>query len=300
MVDAVLITFNRRQPFVEVCRSALDQSIPLRTLVIVDNNESPTAADLVGELGPSTTDVQILHPGSNLGPAGGIAAGVRHLRERVGDLDWVLLLDDDDPVPGGDVVERLLDALPSAERDRVAGIALSGATFSPRLLLPKSIDLGAGGLIPVDYLFGGGTPLYRAAALEDVGCFRPELFWGFDDLDVGLRLVRSGWRLYVAADVFLGLPAAPQKPLERSGGPRVGVVEPSPRAYYSLRNTIDIGLRYFGLRHVLLAVVVRALLKPIANLPVHPALAARTLKVNTRAVLDAFRGRLGRTLELDA
>jgi hypothetical protein len=210
----------------------------------------------------------------------------------------VLLLDDHDPVPAGDVVHRLLGALSSAEDNRVGGVALAGATFSPRLLLPRPIDLEGGGLIPVTYLFGGATTLYRATALEDIGSFRSELFWGFDDLDVGLRLARAGWRLYVAADVFLDLPAPVLKVQERRGGPRLGVVEPSPRDYYGLRNTIDIGLRYFRRRNVVLAVLVRALLKPIANLPLHPALAVRTLKQNVRAVLDAVRGRLGRTVDL--
>jgi hypothetical protein len=131
-----------------------------------------------------------------------------------------------------------------------------------------------------------------------VNCFRPELFWGLDDVDAGLRLVRAGWRLYAAADVFLSLPTPP-KALERPGRPRVRLEDPSPRDYYRFRNTVDIGLHYFGLWRVLAALMVRAVLKPIANLPAHPVIATRTLRQNIRAIIDGFRGRLGRRI-LDA
>jgi glycosyltransferase involved in cell wall biosynthesis len=299
VVDAILVTFNRTQPLVEVCRSALDQSARLRTLVIVDNNEASLAAELVEELDRSATDteIRVLHPGSNLGPAGGITAGFRYLRDRVGALDWVLLLDDDDPLPAPDIVERLLDAVGSAGADRVGGIALLGARFAPPLLLTRPIDPRPGGLIPVDSLHGWAAPLYRAAALEEVDCFRPELFWGLDDVDAGLRLVRADWRLYVAADVFLSLPAL-RKAVERPGRPRVRLADPSPRSYYKLRNTVDIGLRYFGLRYVLLAMIVRAVGKPIANLPVRPVIATRALRQNIRAIADGFRGRMGHGMRL--
>jgi glycosyltransferase involved in cell wall biosynthesis len=299
MVDAILVTFNRTQPLVEVCRSALDQSLPLRTLIVVDNNESPLAAGLLAELDRSATDteIRVVHPGSNLGPAGGFTSGLRYLRDQVGALDWVLLLDDDDPLPAPDIVERLLEAVGFAAADRVGGIALSGATFSPWILLTRPIDPSAGGLIRVDSLHGWAAPLYRAAALEEVGCFRSELFWGLEELDLGIRLARSGWRLNVAADVFMALPT-PQKALERPGRPRVRLPDPSPRDYYKLRNTVDIGLRYFGLRNVVLAMIVRALLKPIANLPVRPVIATRTLRQNLRAISDGFRSRLGYTLSL--
>jgi hypothetical protein len=109
--------------------------------------------------------------------------------------------------------------------------------------------------------------------------------------------VRADWRLYVAADIFQALPT-PQKALERPGRPRVRLRDPSPRDYYRFRNIIDIGLRYFGLRYVLLAMIVRAVGKPIANLPVRPVIATRALRQNTRAIADGFRGRMGHRVSL--
>jgi glycosyltransferase involved in cell wall biosynthesis len=298
VVDAILVTFGRADSVIEVCRSALAQSTGLRTLLVVDNNETPRAADLVGELASGTaTDVRVLHPGRNLGPAGGIAAGFRELQRIAEPLEWVLMLDDDDPLPATDVVERELEALCSLGEDQSGGVALMGARFSPPLLLATPIDPRPGGLIPVDSLHGWAAPIYRAEALEEVGGFRPELFWGLEELDTGLRMGRSGWRLYVAADVFLALPT-PGKQVARPGRPRARATDPSPRDYYRLRNSVDIGRRYFRRRHLALAIAVRAILKPLATLPLRPRVAIRALRQNVRAVVDGLRGDLGPKLSL--
>ncbi len=223
--------------------------------------------------------------------------GFKCLREHERELGWVLLLDDDDPMPRNDIVERLLGALPG-DASRVAGIALMGGRFSRHLLLPRPVDPASASLIEVDALFGWAAPLYRAAALAQVGGFRRELFWGFEELDLGLRLRRSGWALLAAAGVFRQLPT-PTKAIERPGRPRWHVVDPTARQYYGLRNTLDIGRRYFTVTDVLLAALVRGIAKPLVSLPFHPRLALRSLRLNLRAISDALRGRLGRTLDLN-
>src|SRR5215211_4500125 len=170
-VDAIIVTFERPESLVECLQSALAQTVSPRSLVVVDNGSPPLARSAIADAQPSSTDLRVLHPGANLGPAGGYSAGFAHLRERVGNLDWVLLLDDDDPLPAPDIVERLVDAGRAAEGP-VGGVGLMGAIFRPRLLLPAPIDVGAGGLVAVDSLHGWAAPLYRAAAVEQVGGFR--------------------------------------------------------------------------------------------------------------------------------
>lgn len=299
-VDAILVTFNRVEPLAASCRAALEQTAGLRTLIVVDNSPAPVAADVVAELGNGSgagaTVTEVVHTGENLGPPGAHAVGLRRLREREERLDWVLLLDDDDPLPSPEVAERLLRSLPPEGADRIAGVALMGMRFvRPRLLLGGPVDVSGGGLVPADALLGWAAPLYRAGALDDVGGFRPELFWGDDDIELGLRLARNGWELRVAADVYRSLPVSDEKV---PGRPRLGIVPPAPRDYYGVRNRIHIGRRYFRARDVAGAITVRALLKPLLNLPRHPVLAARTLRLNARAVVDGLRGRLGRTVPL--
>jgi GT2 family glycosyltransferase len=296
-VDAIIVTYNRPRFLAESLRAALEQTMPPRMLVVVDNSVPPIAQPVVDEIGGSATELVVLHPGANLGPAGGFAAGFRCLRDRLGDLDWVLFLDDDDPLPEPSVIERLLAALATAESGSVGGVALMGAVFRPALLLPAPVDLRNGGLVEVDWLHGWAAPMYRAEALAEVGGVRSELFFGLDELDLGIRLRRAGWQLYMAAGVYRSLPT-PRKVIERPGRPRFHVEQPSGRDYYRVRNTVDIGLRYFRLRNVLLAITVRALLKPIANLPLHPRVAIRSLRQNIRAIIDGFRGRLGETFSL--
>ena len=284
----------------ESCRAALEQSIPLRTLVVVDNSESPIGDRVVERVSAPASEVHALHVGANLGPAGGFNAGLEWLRRTTADQEWVLCLDDDDPLPRPDVVARLLEAVDSDSADpaTLGGVGLMGARFYPPLLLTRPADVSRGGLVPADSLHGWAAPMYRARALEQVGGFRAELFWGLEELDLGIRLARRGWSVYVAADAYLSLPT-PRKAVERPGRPRVRLADPSPRHYYRLRNTVEIGRRHFGLPSVAAAVAVRGFLKPVVNLPLRPAVAARTLKQNARAVSDGWRGRLGQSSELE-
>ena len=136
--------------------------------------------------------------GENLGPSGGwahavdVAAPLRNLRG-----DWVLVIDDDDPIDAPGLIARLLD---HAERQgsALAGIGLRGARWDrPRARL-RRIEPPEGEVERVDYLASNGAALYAWRAISATGFFNPELFFGFEDLDFGLRLTSAKWVLVVA------------------------------------------------------------------------------------------------------
>jgi GT2 family glycosyltransferase len=171
----------------------------------------------------------------------------------------------------------------------VAGLGTSGSRFDyRRCRLVKPPSRGASEVIDVDYLATNMFPLFSVAAVRDVGTFREDLFFGHDEVEFGLRLRRHGYRL-------CRLDSTDQTRRPSATSWRLGSV--GWRRYYALRNIIVISREYCGPITTLRVTLVRGFLKPLLNMLVEPSNALRHLRLNTRAVVDAYRGRMGRTVE---
>jgi hypothetical protein len=132
------------------------------------------------------------------------------------------------------------------------------------------------------------------AALRAIGVFDERLFFGFEELDFGLRLGAAGWSLHVDGDLWRRARTAAGR-LDLDPQPSRGLDAPGWRRYYSLRNMIYI-LRKQGAGGGAVRQAARGLAKPVANLPRDPRNAVQHLRLNARAVADAYRGRMGLTL----
>jgi len=277
-IHGVLVTYQRPVELAETLEAVGRQSRRLDTLVVVDN--SPTD-EIKAVVAAATAAARIDYVANdhNAGAAGGIALGMQRCLAHAADDDWIFLLDDDDPPPDDDVIaDHLRVAITAAPK--VAGIGAGGAW----------LDWKRGRLNPVhsgsaDYLKSGWFPLYRVSAVRVVGVFHAPLFFGFDDLEYGLRLRASGWHLLVV----------PGRSASRANGSkpslRVGPVEW--RRYYSLRNLIHL-LRTHGRSGVAARVaLISGLAKPLLNLPLSPRSASRQFALNGRAIHDGWTGRLG-------
>lgn len=298
VVDAILVTYRRTEPLVASCEAALGQDCRIRTLTVVDNGGEGLARSQLARTG-LLEDLRLMvrdAPG-NLGPTGGFNLGLEEIGRNDRQPDWVLFLDDDDPLAHPSLVGRLVAEASHAGGDSLAGVGLLGGRFFAPLLLPRSVEPADGPLTPVDCLFGNHAPLYRPAALRSVGGFRPELFWGHEELDLGLRLRRAGWNLAWASRLYASLPKAP-KDLVRTGKPRLGVEPPSPSRYYVFRNTLYIG-RSYPKPYLALTVLARGILKPLLGIVTRPRAALGALRQNMRACRDALGGEMGRTVSLE-
>ncbi len=292
----VLITFRRRDALVEHLRILADQTSPLATLLVVDNDDDPAIRTLVedpdGPAAAAASTIGYLGLADNPGPAGGIAAGIAQVLADHGDDDWLVLLDDDDPPPRPDTFAALQSVLLALRRhhDRVGGVGLWGAT------LRRSGRLRAAtGTAPeeVAYLPGGACPHYSVAALRVSGGPDPALFFGFDDLDLGLALRRARWSLWSSGIAREHGWAAMVDDRTTSAT----VTSPTWRRYYSLRNLIVVLRRdHRGVGAVTMSVVA-GVAKPIVNFPRRPRVAWANLRLNLRAVRDGWTGRLGKTLD---
>jgi glycosyltransferase involved in cell wall biosynthesis len=296
----VLITYRRPDHLAVMLERLADQDVPLVRLVVVDNGRSAQTAEIIRRHGDRRSTMECVATPENLGPAGGIALGMERLLPHARPDDWMVLLDDDDPPEWPTVLGELL-AFGEASRQadaRTAGVGLTGARFDwsrGRLVRPR--DEGLTGPVTIDYIGGNQLPLYLAAAVQRVGTFSPALFFGYDDLEYGLRLGQAGYRLYSPGAHWL------EQRSDAEGGvgrPILGLGAPSWRRYYSLRNLIHILRRYGSARAAARVTAVQGFLKPLANMARSPRTACRHLQLNMVACRDGWTARLGRTLDPDA
>lgn len=288
----VLVTYRRPDDLDRSLDAIASQSVRFDDLVVVDNDPSERSQQIVERhrkrLGPTRS----IDSPTNLGPAGGRSIGAREIFAKANDTDWIVFLDDDDPLPSSDSVERLIAA---AERQRgidpaSAGVGLRGARLDR--WTGRLVPVDGRGTVRVDHLHGNFLPCYAVGALRRVGTFDPRLFFGFEELDLGLRLRRAGYTLYADADLLAEVAAAMGASRERSlPDLRLGI--PSIRRYYSLRNLLVVLGRERMYPQAVGWALVAGILKPMAWLVVRPSLAWSHLRLNMTAIVDAIRSRLG-------
>jgi glycosyltransferase involved in cell wall biosynthesis len=296
----VLITYRRPDHLTVMLERLAEQDMALARLVVVDNGRSSQTAEIVRRRGDRRSRIECISAPENLGPAGGIALGMEHLLAHAGPDDWIVLLDDDDP-PGWPSAFGELFAFAQEMHQldgRTAGVGLSGARLDwkrGRLIRPR--DMGLTGLVTVDYIAGNQLPFYLAAAVRKVGTFSSALFFGFEELEYGLRIGKAGYRLYSPGSRWL------EQRSDAPGGvgrPMLGLGAPSWRRYYSLRNLIHILREHGRTRAAARVTAVQGFLKPLANMARSPRMAWRHLGLNMVACRDGWTTRLGRTLDPEA
>lgn len=290
-VHAVLVTFRRHDELSAYLDALAQQTVRLGRLVVVDNDPDPKGKAIVEAAEPGAAEVVYLAMPDNAGPAGAIAAGMAKVLETADDADWVVVLDDDDPPHRADTFEALRTGISAAlASDRsVAAVALWGATVNR---LTGRLHFTSDGTASLDYVPGNSLPHYRVGALRLTGLGTSSLFFGFDDLELGLMLRAGGFSLR-----SLGRAADHGFERESHAGSASVLVGPTHwRRYYSLRNIIWLYRRHSMIAAAVMVTIVAGIAKPSANLIIRPRLAWENLTLNVRAIRDGWTGRLGRTI----
>lgn len=291
-VAALLVSRQRPLETDRTLSRALTQTMGVSLLLVVNVEADVETRAVVESWTKRRTEVEYLPLDDNVGPAGAVHIGVETLLRRCPDAEFIAFFEDDDPPQGNDCLAQLVHHLGrQAPSRRIGGVAFHGGCFSPRWALLRRPALSGDGCAEVDYLAGGSVPVFRRALLEEVGGYDPTLFFGFEELEFGLRARAAGWRLHIL-DGYAGQPRRTMT--QRQGGRQL--VEWNWRRYYSLRNLLVILLRRrrrFAALHVALG---RGLIKPLLWLPREPSAALRHIRFNVRAIRDAAAGKLGRTV----
>lgn len=292
----VLVTYRRPAELASALAAISGQTVSLEHLVVVDNSPDPDTAEVVGSGAPGAE--YVVAP-ENLGPAGGIALGMERLLDRADDGDWIVTLDDDDPPADPRVFADLLGlAAATSGRDRsAAAVGLSGVRFDRRRgRVVRVPDDELHGAVDVAAIAGNQCPCYSVRAIRAVGTMRPDLFFGHEELELGLRLGDAGYSLYGHGARWHATRAALGR-LDMDLVASRSLGDPTWRRYYSLRNLVCI-LRERGTPGSAVRVtVVAGIAKPLANLVREPRRALAHLRLNARACRDGWTGRMGRTVE---
>lgn len=204
-VAVVIPTWNGRDDLPACLESLRGQSVPVE-IVVVENGSTDGSVEMLRESYPEVT---LLVQPVNLGFAGGVNVGLRYALHR--GHDFVALLNND-AIADPRWVEHLVDEMTRDER--VGMVASKFVTIDGSRLdstgecysiwgLPFPRGRGEEDLDAYDALtelFGasGGSTLYRADMLRDVGLFDEDFFAYFEDVDLSWRARLRGWRVVLA------------------------------------------------------------------------------------------------------
>lgn len=196
---SVVATFRRPAALAVSLAALLDQTKRPSLVVVADNDPRESARAIVSAADTASgTRVHYLACGANLGPAGGWARAAAWAQQQPDRGEWLNVIDDDDPLQDRSVMEAML-AEAREQGEETAAIGMMGAVFNRRTAVLHRAIAPRGAAAECDYLGSGGVPLYRWGAIQRHGFFDEALFFGFEDLDLGLRLRTAGLRLCVVA-----------------------------------------------------------------------------------------------------
>ncbi len=214
-VAVVLLTYNGKQYLPELFESlAKTQYTKPWELIVVDNASTDGTADFVGKFEIRNSKFEIIRNAENLGFAEGNNVGIR--KALADGAEYIILLNQDTVV----TPDWLSELVRVAESDETIGAVQARLMLADKKDVVNSLGnethfLGfgyAGGysgtyhLKPITYNLreityaSGAAVLYRAKALLTVGLFDESLWMYHDDLDLGWRLWRAGWKNVLAPE----------------------------------------------------------------------------------------------------
>lgn len=296
----VLVTFRRPETLRGTLHALARQTRPLDQLFVVDNEPVDANLRALEEYREAGLRASYVPMDENVGPAGGYAAGIATATELSdGRRSWIVLVDDDNPPWSDSILEEMERfANDTTRRDPSTGaVGCGGSKFNLRTgRLERLPDAALTGPIRVQTIGNGVWPFYDPAALAAAGSFDAKLFFGFEELDVGLRLGKAGYHLYCNGPLRLDS-------RRRSGRvgvevrPRLRAGRPAWRRYYSIRNLIWILRREGSLLGAVWLTLAVGIGKPLLGVLTRVPDGREHARLGFKACRDGWAGRLGRRVE---
>lgn len=286
----VLATYHRSGTLAVTLEAIMGQTRQPDEIVIVDNGSDSAARAVAERFGAQYIDAR-----GNIGPAGAFHVALSHVLTQAGPADWVVTIGDDDPPSPSDRFQRLWEfGRRVVELDgMVAGVGAMGARYDRRSgKFSRVPDSELKGPVRVDYL-GGNQLFHRCAALTQVGTYEPDLFFGFEEAEWGLRATRDGWSLYADGEIWREDRIRHNRTGEQR--PMTPMKTSAWRRYYSVRNATLIAREYAESKGVAVLVALRAGVGGAAAL----LLAGRPLHeimLPIRGTADGLLGKAGQTV----
>ncbi len=294
-LHAIVVTYRRPNDLGNVLARLGEQSHPPDTITVIDNDPLGSAAKA---LQPSQT-LRYISSDRNLGPAGGLASGFKAVDRFAADDDCIIFVDDNDPPPTSSTLERLLafrERCP-IERNRLGAVGLAGGQYSRRTgMLRRLRDSELTGAVRVQYLGGGQYPVYSVRALRAVGGPRSDLFFGFEELELGLRLENQGFVLFGSGEIWSELRAEHGRRRLNARQAAAGRSRSPWRRYYSVRNLVWISRAYGGVGPAVICTARSGLGGALRDATSQRSI--RAMAPALRGVCHGWIGRLGITMPI--
>jgi GT2 family glycosyltransferase len=238
-VASITVAYNAVNVLPRQIDALLQQSRPLREIVIVDNASTDSTAAMLAERYPQVT---ILRMSENLGQAGGWSVGLSYAAFRK-QHDWIWSFDND-TIPEADTLETLLsgvDALGS-EVGIAAPLPINGETatcYTPYLwrdgFVKPSEELLCQPMWFADLVIASGC-LIRRDVVEKIGLPRSDFFIDLVDFEYCLRARSRGYKIAVISRAKLGHEIGNGRKVDLLGYKRLWINQPPFREYYVSRN----------------------------------------------------------------
>ncbi|MCI0607244.1 glycosyltransferase [bacterium] len=291
---AFLISFNRPEILRETIHQILQQTRPPDLLLVVDNGNSRETEKIVQNYSNRNVIYQAME--QNVGPAGASAYALTRLVAQ--GYEWIYWGDEDDPPEFPDIFERLMTIAENVEDD-VAGIGAVGARFNWKIGESERLkDEQLVGIVEVDTIGGNSQLILRNRAVREAGLPDSRLFFGSYEPEYCLRVRRAGFRFLVDGQLMW-------KHREKKGRLKLKRTRswiskyPSAliwRRYYRTRNYIFMMRKTFSrpdlARRETMKAIARTLFSWFRGIPYGAAFS----RLQLLAVLDGYRGRMGRTV----
>jgi GT2 family glycosyltransferase len=290
---AFIITYKRPDILRCTIDILLQQTLRPEKILIVDNDQEKSAMFILENY---SSDVVSYYPvGYNSGPAGGAYNGLKYLFEQ--GWDWVLWVDDDDPPSANNQIENILAIVDGYKRKETIGmIGASGVLYNYNFCTINRIaDENLKGILEVDMIAGNQLPLVHRRVFEAGILPDPNLFFGFEDLEYGLKLKRKGFSLLVSGEEMYRL----RLHFNRLGG-RIKKVNGKSinslwREYYSIR-TIAFILRNNQSYIIAIFYAIRILFKAVISFYNGWNYGIVSIKLLFKGFMDGYRRRMGLTV----
>lgn len=197
---AFIITYERAKILENTIRSIFNQTLPPREILIVDNSESDDTRKLIENL--NDPRIKYLRVGYNSGPSGGAYYGLKEMAKT--DYEWYYWVDDDNPPEEKDLIEQIFGILPKIDIDKCGQIGKIGSYFnkySGELIRLKDEEL-KNEIIEVHGIGGGQCKIISAKVAKEGILPDKKLFFGFEDLDIDIKIAKSGYKSFVSGKIF--------------------------------------------------------------------------------------------------
>ncbi|WP_289021503.1 glycosyltransferase [uncultured Salegentibacter sp.] len=235
---AFIITYERAEILKNTIKSLFNQSLPPKEILIVDNSETNETRELIDGL--NNPKIKYHRVGYNSGPSGGAYYGLKIMAKTK--YDWYYWVDDDNPPEENDLIEKIFTILPKIDIEKCGQIGKIGSRFNKstgELIRLKDEEL-VDKIIEVDGIGGGQCKIISAKVAKAGILPEKKLFFGFEDLDIDLKIKKAGFKSYVSGKIFYeSRKRSNRLNLESQRGVATDITSLN-RQYYSVRSLLTI------------------------------------------------------------